>query len=167
MAASVGGRGMGFGAGPGFGRQGDPVWREPGSRKPIDAVKVLLDAGADPNYQPDDDGNTVLHQAAQRNDLDMIRLLAKSGADLQLYNWTGQTPIDIAEENAEKAKDKNAAPDAATIAAMQAGTALPEQKATPDQTVALLRELLGWPPLPTEKPAAAPATTTASTAQGN
>jgi hypothetical protein len=35
---------------------------------------------------------------------------AAGGADLQIYNWTGQTAIDIAEENAEKAKDKNAAP---------------------------------------------------------
>ena len=165
MAASTGGRGMPFGGGPGFTRNGLPTWRETGNRTPIDAVKVLLDAGADPNAQLDDDGNTVLHQAAQRNDLDMIRVLVKGGADLQAYNWTGQTPINIAEEAYEKSKDKNAAPDPAVIAAMVAGNPLPEQKATPRQTVDLLRELHGWPPLAPEP--ATPTNTTSSTAQGN
>jgi ankyrin repeat protein len=168
IAASVGGRGYNFGGGPGFGRVGDPVWREPGSRKPIDAVKVMLDAGADPNVQLDDDGNTALHQAAQRNDLEMIRVLVKGGANLESYNWTGQTPLNIAEENYEKSKDPNAPPDPAVLAAMQAGTAIEKAKATPYQTVQLFRELLGWPALPPDTtPAAKPATTTASANQGN
>ena len=47
MAASQGGRGATFGGGPGYGRQGPPIWREPGSRKPIEAVEVLIKAGAD------------------------------------------------------------------------------------------------------------------------
>ena len=147
IATANGGRGYAFGGGPGFTRQGLPTWREPSNRQPVDAVKVMLDAGADANVQLDDDGNTALHQAAQRNDLDMIKVLAKGGASLEVYNWTGQTPLDIAEEAVEKAKDKDAPPDAATLAAMQAGAAVPEQKATPEQTVALLRELLGWPAL--------------------
>ena len=167
IAASTGGRGYAFGGGPGFGRQGDPVWREAGSRKPIDAVKVLLEAGADPNAQLEDDGNTALHLAAQRNDLEMIRVLAEGKADLQAYNWTGQTAIDLAEEALEKLKDPNAPPDPAVVLAMQAGSALPESKATPAETVALLRQLLGWPPLAdTPAPAAAPAAAT-TTAQGN
>ena len=147
IATANGGRGYAFGGGPGFTRQGLPTWREPSNRQPVDAVKVMLDAGADANVQLDDDGNTALHQAAQRNDLDMIKVLAKGGASLEVYNWTGQTPLDIAEEAVEKAKDKDAPPDAATLAAMQAGAAVSEQKATPEQTVALLRELLGWPAL--------------------
>jgi ankyrin repeat protein len=166
IAASTGGRGYNFGGGPGFGRIGPPTWREPGSRSPIDAVKLMLQAGADPNVQLDDDGNTALHQAAQRNDLDMIRALVAGKANLEAYNWTGQTPLNIAEDNAEKAKDKNAAPDPAVIAAMVAGTALPESKATPDQTVDLLRELLGWPALP-KAPAQAKPTNTTASAQGN
>jgi ankyrin repeat protein len=168
IATAVGGRGYNFGGGPGFGRPGEPVWREPGSRKPLDAVKVMLDAGADPNVQLDDDGNTALHQAAQRNDLEMIRVLVAGKANLESYNWTGQTPLNIAEDNYEKSKDPNAPPDPAVLAAMQAGTAVEKAKATPYQTVQLFRELLGWPALPPDStPAAKPATTTASANQGN
>jgi ankyrin repeat protein len=130
-------------------------------------VKVMLAAGADPNVQLDDDGNTALHLAAQRNDLEMIRALAEGKANLEAYNWTGQTPLNIAEDNAEKAKDKNFV-DPAILAAMTAGSALPESKATPDQTVDLLRQLLGWPALPKDPAAPAkPTNTTASAAQGN
>jgi ankyrin repeat protein len=132
----------------------------------VEAVKVLLEAGADPNVQLDDDGNTALHLAAQRNDLEMIRTLVEGKAVIETYNWTGQTPLNVAEEALEKSKDPNAAPDPAVVAAMVAGTALPEQKATPAQTVALFRELLGWPPL-TETPAAPSAAPATASTQGN
>jgi ankyrin repeat protein len=158
MAALAGGRGASFGGGPGFGREGLPTWREPGSRKPIDAVKVLLDAGADPNVQLDDDGNTAMHQASQRNDLDMIKLLSQYKADLEVYNWVGQRPLDIAEEAWDNYK--KGIPDAATLQAMQAGNPLPERK-DPKLTVDLLREMMKLPPIPNE-----PATTTASASQG-
>jgi len=160
MAALGGGRGASFGGGPGFGREGLPTWREPGSRKPVDAVKLLLDAGADPNFQGDDDGNTALHQAAQRNDLDLIKLLAGAGADPEIYNWVGQRALDIAEEAYDNSK--KGVVDQATIQAMVAGTALPEKK-DPKQTVDLLRQIMKLPPV---QDAPQPATTTASTSQG-
>ena len=143
MAAAVGGRGASFGGGPGFGRIDKPVWREAGSRAPAEAVELLVKAGADANFQLEDDGNTALHQAVQRNDLDMIKVLAKNGANLGLYNWNGQTPIDIAEDSWETEK-KRTGPPPEVLQAMNAGTPIPEVK-TAKNTVALMRELLGWP----------------------
>jgi ankyrin repeat protein len=160
MAAATGGRGASFGGGPGFGRTEKPVWREAGSRVPSEAVELLLKAGADPDFQVVDDGNTALHQAAQRNDLEMIKVLARNGAKLDLYNWNGQTPIAIAEE-AWDTERKRVGPPPEVLQAMNAGTPIPEVKSALP-TIALFRELLGWPPLaPT---ATAPATSTAAAA---
>jgi ankyrin repeat protein len=143
MVAAVGGRGASFGGGPGFGRTEKPVWREPGSRVPTDAVELLLTAGADPNFQLEDDGNTALHQAVQRNDLDMIKVLAKNGASLELYNWAGQTPIQLAEDAWDTEK-KRVGPPPEVLQAMNAGTPIPEVKSA-KPTIVLLRDLLGWP----------------------
>jgi hypothetical protein len=143
MAASIGGRGASFGGGPGFGRTWKPEWREPGSRVPTEAVELLIKAGADVNFQVEDDGNTVLHQAVQRNDLDMIRTLVKNGASLETYNWTGQTPIALAEENWDTEK-RRTGPPPEVLAAMNNGNPIPEVRSAKN-TVALLRELHGWP----------------------
>jgi hypothetical protein len=51
MMAMVGGRGAPFGGGPGFNRTGPPPFREASERAPIEAVKTLLAAGADPNVK--------------------------------------------------------------------------------------------------------------------
>lgn len=151
MVAATGGRGYAFGGGPGFGRVGPAIWREPGSRKPIEAVQILIDAGADLNAQNVDDGNSVVHQAAQRNDLNMLKAFAATKkVDFELYNWTGQRPIDIAEEAAATADRGAGRAGGAPAAVMPEGDA--PQRATPKETVALLRELMGWPPLP-ETPA--------------
>src|SRR6516225_9172931 len=65
MAAIKGGMGAPFAAGPGFNRPGPAPYREAeGSREPIDAVKLLLGAGANPNVKAPD-GSTPLHQAVQ------------------------------------------------------------------------------------------------------
>jgi ankyrin repeat protein len=155
MVAATGGRGASFGGGPGFTRLDKPVWREAGSRVPVEAVELLLKAGADANFQMDDDGNTALHQAAQRNDLEMIKVLARNGAKLDLYNWAGQTPIAIAEE-AWETERKRVGPPPEVLQAMNAGTPIPEVKSALP-TIALFRELLGWPPLAPEAAATAPA----------
>ena len=65
MVAMTGGRGAAFAAGPGFGRLGPPPFREAANREPLDAVKVLLAAGANPNAKAPD-GSTPLHQAVSR-----------------------------------------------------------------------------------------------------
>ncbi|MEQ1757646.1 MAG: ankyrin repeat domain-containing protein [Vicinamibacterales bacterium] len=143
MAASVGGRGASFGGGPGFGRIDKPVWREAGSRTPAEAVELLIKAGADANFQLEDDGNTALHQAVTRNDLDMIKVLARNGASMELYNWAGQTPIAIAEDAWETEK-KRVGPPPEVLQAMNAGTPIPEVKSAKN-TIVLMRELMGWP----------------------
>src|SRR5262249_60151783 len=75
MMAMVGGRGAPFAAGPGFERLIAPPFREEGNRDPGDALKVLLDAGANPNAKTSD-GATLLHQAVAARRTDMIRNLA-------------------------------------------------------------------------------------------
>ena len=64
MAALKGGKGPPISGGPGYIRNGPPPFREPGSRDPVEAVKVLLAAGANPNAKAAD-GSTPLHQAVQ------------------------------------------------------------------------------------------------------
>ena len=64
MAAMKGGQGAPIAGGPGFTRIGPPPFREPGSRDPLEALKLLLAAGADPNAKAAD-GSTPLHQAVQ------------------------------------------------------------------------------------------------------
>lgn len=52
-------------------------------------VRILLDAGANPNAQ-DAEGNTALHLAARCGELDSARLLIDGGADPALRNKAGQ-----------------------------------------------------------------------------
>ena len=53
----------------------DPVWR--GN---ADAVRALLQGGADPNAR-DSDGNPVIHEAVWRDHADIVQLLIDAGAD--------------------------------------------------------------------------------------
>ena len=97
MAAIKGGMGAPFAAGPGFNRPGPAPYREPeGGREPIDAVKVLLAAGADPNAKAPD-GSTPLHQAVQEQQVAIIRALVAAGAKLDAVNKDNQTPLIFAE----------------------------------------------------------------------
>jgi uncharacterized protein len=96
MAAIKGGNGAPIAGGPGFTRIGPPVFREPGSRDPLEAIKLLLAAGADPNVKAGD-GSMPLHQAVQEEHVGMIRALAAAGAKLDAVNKDNLTPLLLAE----------------------------------------------------------------------
>ncbi len=60
------------------------------------AVKYLVEEiGVDVNAI-DYEGNTVIHHAASRGDLEMIKYLVSKGADVTRVNRAGQTTIDLA-----------------------------------------------------------------------
>jgi ankyrin repeat protein len=97
MMAMVGGRGAAFAAGPGFERLIAPPFREPSNRDPAEALKVLLDAGANPNAKTAD-GATLLHQAVTARRTDMIRALAAAGAKFDAVDKDNMTPLLLAEK---------------------------------------------------------------------
>jgi ankyrin repeat protein len=60
------------------------------------AVAFLVEElGADVNAK-DHDGNTALHHAAARGDVEMIQYLVSKGADVTAVNRQGQTTADMA-----------------------------------------------------------------------
>ena len=155
MNAMKGGGGPPIQGGPGYQRSGPPVFREPGSRDQLEAMKVLLAAGADPNAKAAD-GAALLHQAVQAQKVDFIRALVEAGAKLDAVNRDNLTPLLLAESQAKKAAEAKAPPDTGAPAANR------PKRDTPEQIVAVLRELMLLgpndpapqpPPLPA-KPAA-------------
>jgi uncharacterized protein len=96
MAAIKGGMGAPIAGGPGFTRIGPPIFREPGSRDPLEALNLLLAAGADANAKAAD-GSTPLHQAVQESHIAMIRALAAAGGKLDAVNKDNLTPLLLAE----------------------------------------------------------------------
>lgn len=60
-------------------------------------VRMLLDAGADPNAQ-NAGGGTPLHTAAFVGDVEITRLLLAAGADPQVADAKGRTALDLARE---------------------------------------------------------------------
>jgi quinoprotein dehydrogenase-associated probable ABC transporter substrate-binding protein len=70
----------------------------PGSTRPIDVAKALIDRGADVNAKSKG-GFTALMVAATHNNAPMIGLLLQAGADAAAKNAQGQTALDVAELN--------------------------------------------------------------------
>jgi ankyrin repeat protein len=70
----------------------------PGSTRPIDIAKELIDRKADVNAKSST-GMTALMVAAAHDDPPMIGLLIESGADVSAKNDQGQTAADIADIN--------------------------------------------------------------------
>jgi hypothetical protein len=132
--------------GPGFDRIGPPPFREPSSRDPLEALEVLLAAGASPNVKAPD-GSTPLHQAVQARQVAMIRTLVAAGASLNATNKDNLTPLQLAE--------KPEPPGPATP--VDPGVFRPKRD-TREEVIAALRELMKLGPNdPTPVPPPAPA----------
>ena len=56
-------------------------------------VKLLLDAGANPNKAENEDEITPLHLAAEDGLTDVVTLLLMAGADPNQVNNLGETPL--------------------------------------------------------------------------
>src|SRR5688572_267994 len=97
IVAINGGRGAAFAAGPGFERLGPPPFREASNREPVEAIKVLLAAGANPNVKLPD-GSTPLHQAVTARQVPIVRELVAAGAKLDAVNKDNLTPLLLAEK---------------------------------------------------------------------
>jgi ankyrin repeat protein len=131
MAAINGGKGMLMAGGPGDIREGKiGVFREPGNRAPGDAVKLLLEAGADPDALSTK-GDTALHIAAHDGKLAPMRALVEGGADVTKLNAAGLTALEAVERMEPRTLD----PIAEMIGIFDDG-------ASPKETAALLRELI-------------------------
>ncbi|HTQ99787.1 MAG TPA: ankyrin repeat domain-containing protein [Candidatus Acidoferrum sp.] len=90
MMAITGGKGVGVSGGPNDLRYGPPVFREKGDRAVLDAVNVLLQAGADVNaIGPDQE--TALHVAAKALDPAIVKALVAKGAALDAKDKDGLT----------------------------------------------------------------------------
>jgi len=62
----------------------------------VDGVKMLLEAGADPNARRYDTNRTPLHYAAMHGNTRMVTLLLKYGVDPNVQDYKGLTPLHYA-----------------------------------------------------------------------
>jgi ankyrin repeat protein len=132
MVAMDGGKGVGMAGGPGDIREGTaPPFREVSNRNPVDAVKLLLEAGADPSAKTPD-GDSALHLAAFAGKRSIVRALVEGGADMELKDAADKTALQVVSEQAPR-------PPPPTAGALVDT----EQRAQPAEIAELLRELAG------------------------
>jgi len=131
MVAMDGGKGVGMAGGPGDIREGaEAPFREKSNRNPLDAMQLLIDAGAKVNAKTPD-GDSTLHIAAFAGKLDVVRLLAKNGADLSLKDGAGLTALQVV----EKQPPRPPPPNSGALAGEKQG-------AQPTEVATALRELM-------------------------
>jgi ankyrin repeat protein len=126
----------------------DPLEEAGTEDEALEAVKVLLDLGADINAV-DDKGDTAMHGAAYGNFPTIVKLLADRGADVNIWkrpDTEGRTPLFIA----EGFKAGRPQPSRATIDAIQrlmAAAGIPTEGTRPR-----IRDIYEKLPVAPEKP---------------
>jgi hypothetical protein len=93
-------------------------------------MQLLIDAGANINAKTPA-GDSALHIAALAGKLDVVRLLAKNGADLSLKDGAGLTALQVV----EKQPPRPPPPTSGALAGEKQG-------AQPTEVAALLRDLM-------------------------
>ncbi|HWP84235.1 MAG TPA: ankyrin repeat domain-containing protein [Terriglobia bacterium] len=88
------GNGSPFLVAAGLGRTDDFAKQE--ERKALEALKTMVGLGADVN-EASDTGWTAMHAAAFLGANEIIRFLAEQGANVNVRNGCGQTPLSLAE----------------------------------------------------------------------
>lgn len=78
----------------GFGEDLDRALHEAAENGNVEAINVLLEAGADVNAR-NEDGGTPLHSAAARGHAKAVKRLLKEGADVNAKNKSGVTPLHV------------------------------------------------------------------------
>jgi len=130
MVAMDGGKGVGMAGGPGDIREGiAPPFREVSNRNPADAVKLLLEAGADADAKTPD-GDTALHLAAFAGKMEIVKTLVAGGADMSVKDGAGKTALQVVSEQRPR-------PPRPTAGALVDG----EMPAQPAEVAELLRGL--------------------------
>ena len=62
----------------------------------VKSTVTFLQAGADPDVQHPDSGDTAVHYAAERGNAALLKTLIAFGADVKIHNNTGKLPLDVA-----------------------------------------------------------------------
>ena len=115
----------------------DETIRDPnlGEREALAALTVALEFGADVNAT-DHNGGAAIHSAAQGNLASVVRRLAEHGADINLPDGSGRTPLQLAD----------------AAAAGRANSSIAAARAPSGNTADVLRELGAVEPDPPVEP---------------
>ena len=61
-------------------------------------VRLLVEAGADINAAEGFGGNTPLHEAVKKGDVEIVKILVAAGADVHAEGYFDRTPLTLAAE---------------------------------------------------------------------
>src|SRR3989442_13819665 len=127
----------------------DPLEEAGTEPEALEATQFLLDLGADINAV-DNNGDTAMHGAAYGNFPAIVELLAKRGADINIWkehDKEGRSPILIA-EGYKAGRPQPSRPTIDVITRLMLAAGLPTDGPRPQ-----IKDIYARPPAPPQKPA--------------